>query len=102
LARYRYREALFPTVTFRRAYDALVERLGEQADGEYVRILHLAATTGENRVEQVLCGLLERGSGTEWEVVRGLVREDVPAVPACEIPIVDLAAYDQCLEGSIS
>ena len=31
-ARYRYREALFPTVTFRCAYDALVERLGEGAD----------------------------------------------------------------------
>lgn len=37
-ARYRYREALFPTLTFRRAYDALVERIGSAADVEYVRI----------------------------------------------------------------
>ena len=43
-ARYRYREALFPTVTFRRAYDALVERLGEEADLSYVRILHPSVT----------------------------------------------------------
>ena len=53
-ARYRYREALFPTVTFRCAFDALAERLGERADMAYVRILHLAATTTEAGVEEAL------------------------------------------------
>ena len=44
-ARYRFREQLFPTRHFRVAYDALREWRGERADVEYVRILHLAATT---------------------------------------------------------
>ena len=39
-ARYRWREELFPSLVFRRTYDALRSRLGERADTEYVRILH--------------------------------------------------------------
>jgi hypothetical protein len=53
-ARYRYREELFPTLVFRRAYDALVGWRGERADVEYVRILHLAAATMESLVEKAL------------------------------------------------
>ena len=44
-ARYRFREQLFPTMHFRLTYDALRQWRGERADVEYVRILHLAATT---------------------------------------------------------
>ena len=101
-ARYRYREALFPTLTFRRAYDALVERLGEGADLSYVRILHLAATTTETGVEEVLSALLEHGGLKSWEDVEDRVRPDTPAIPTCQIPVVDLGAYDLCLEGSPS
>ena len=46
-ARYRFRAQLFPTMHFRLAYDALREWRGERADVEYVRFLHLAATTME-------------------------------------------------------
>jgi hypothetical protein len=43
LARYRYREALFPTLLWRRAYEALSGKLPErQADLEYLRTLHPA------------------------------------------------------------
>ena len=42
-ARYRWREELFPSLVFRRTYDALRGCLGERADPEYVRILYLAA-----------------------------------------------------------
>jgi hypothetical protein len=98
-ARYRYREALFPTVTFRRAYDALVERLGEEADLPYVRILHLAATTTESGVEEALSTLLERGELAGWEEVKDRVRPEIPTIPECQIPVVDLRAYDFCLEG---
>jgi hypothetical protein len=36
-ARYRYREDLYPSVTFRRAYDALGRTHGERADVEYLK-----------------------------------------------------------------
>ena len=49
-AGYRFREQLFPTMHFRLAYDALRKWRGERADVEYVRILHLAATTMEATV----------------------------------------------------
>ena len=48
-ARYRFREGLFPSLTYRAAYDALGRTHGKRADVEYVRLLHLAATTGERR-----------------------------------------------------
>ena len=47
-ARYRFREQLFPTRQFRLSYDALRSWRGDRADVEYVRIPHLAATTGDH------------------------------------------------------
>ena len=48
--RYVFREALFPSLEFRRAYDALLADGSDQADLDYVRILHLAASDGEECV----------------------------------------------------
>ena len=53
-ARYRFREQMFPTMTFRLAYDALKRWRGERTDVEYLRILHLAATTMESTVDSAL------------------------------------------------
>jgi transposase len=97
--RYRYREALFPSVVFRQAYDLLDEALGERADTEYVRILHLAATTTETRVEEALASLMERGELKGYASVREATREEMVVVPFCQIPEVDLSTYDLCLEG---
>ena len=52
----------FPTGAFRLAYDALREWRGERADVDYVRILHLAATTMESEVDRALGVLLEAGT----------------------------------------
>ena len=46
-AGYRYREELFPGLAFRAAYDALLRDVTSRADREYLRILHLAASTSE-------------------------------------------------------
>jgi transposase len=93
-ARYRYRESLFPTLTFRRAYDALVERLGSRADLEYVRILHLAASTSETAVERALDELLGRGELQDYAQVRAAAVPEPVEVPACSIEPPDLRAYD--------
>ena len=45
-ARYRFRQELFPSLTFRAAYDALGRTHGERADVEYVR---LAALGGDDQ-----------------------------------------------------
>ena len=93
-ARYQYREALFPTLTFRRAYDALVERLGSGADLEYVRILHLAASTSETAVEAALEELLGRGELRDYAQVRAAAAPEPIDVPSCSIEPPDLSVYD--------
>ena len=98
-ARYRYREELFPTLVFRRAYDALRAGRGDRADVEYVRILHLAASTIEADVECALATLLEVGDSFDYAAVKALAKPDRPAVPQLAIPAVDLLAYDRLLGG---
>src|SRR5260221_6093912 len=49
-AAYRYRDELFPTTTFRLAYDRLRSDGASRADRDYVRILLLAASTSEPEV----------------------------------------------------
>lgn len=97
-AAYRYRDDLFPTLTFRRAYDTLCEQRPERADREYVRLLHLAATTVETDVEAALTLLLDSRTPPTFDAVRELVREpQIPAVPQLSTPPLDLAIYDQLL-----
>jgi hypothetical protein len=96
--RYAFREALFPTLTFRRAYDVLVERSQSWADLEYVRILHLAATTLESAVESALSTLLEEGVVPLYEVVKARVAPTPPlAYPKVQVALPDLKVYDALL-----
>lgn len=98
-AAYRYREDLFPTLTFRRAYDALCSARGDRADVEYVRILHLAASTAERPVEAALATLLEREAPFDYAAVKALAAPDEPTIPVVAIGEPDLAAYDALLAG---
>jgi hypothetical protein len=97
-ARYRYREELFPTLTFRRAYDALRSRTARH-DVEYLRILHLAASTMERPVEDALLALLEADQPISFDAVRERVAPSRPSVPVIEIPAPDLSGYDRLIEG---
>jgi hypothetical protein len=97
-ANYRYRDDLFPSLTFRRAYDALVGARPERADREYVRLLHLAASTAESEVEAALTLLLEQGAAPTLDAVRELVRVPGPAaVPDLAPAAPDLDVYDRLL-----
>lgn len=96
-ARYRYRDCLFPTVTFRKAYDALLARRGGRADVEYVRILHLAASTSQSEVEAALSRLLEAGELTDYAQVKAAAAPEPVAVPQVELSAPDLRAYDEGL-----
>ena len=102
-ARYRFREQLFPTMHFRLAYDALREWRGERADVEYVRILHLAATTMEANFDSALSLLLEAGQPFDYAEVRELAEPKVPEAPALVISgQPDLKIYDRLLTGSLA
>lgn len=96
-AAYRYREDLFPSLSFRRAYDSLRSRRGDRADVEYVRILHLAASTTERAVEIALAGLLERGTAFDYMMVKAIAKPEQPSLPVITIGTPDLADYDDLL-----
>ena len=102
-ARYRFREQLFPTMHFRLTYDALREWRGERADVEYVRILHLAATTMEATVDSALSLLLEAGESFDYAEVRDLAEPKVPEAPALTLSgQPDLKIYDRLLTVSLA
>lgn len=99
-ARYRYREDLYPSVLFRRTYDALVRSHGERADVEYLRILQLAATAGEVRVSDVLVAVLDQVGGFDYVTVQAQVAPPTCVVPVIHIPVPDLSVYDALRVGA--
>ena len=102
-ARYRFREQLFPTRQFRLSYDALREWRGERADVEYVRILHLAATTMEATVDSALALLLETGRPFDYAEVRDLAEPKPPEAPALTLSgQPDLKIYDSLLTADLA
>lgn len=99
-ANYCYREELFPTTTFRRAYDELLAAMPTKADGQYLRLLHLAASTSEAEVELAIKLLLEARRTPGFEAVRELAGSNRPALaPAIAKAVIDLRDYDVLLNS---
>jgi transposase len=97
-ASYCYREELFPTTTFRRAYDCLLEVKPTKADAEYLRLLHLAASTSEAEVELVIKRLLDAGSAPTFDIVRELAGHLPPSTaPAITKATIDFTEYDRLI-----
>jgi hypothetical protein len=100
---YRYQEDLFPTSRFRMAYDALRETTPLRASKEYLKILRLAAETGEVQVDQalreLLAGAVEVAITVEsiGEVLAQL--DTIAPVTMVEVALVDLASFDQLCTG---
>ena len=98
---YVFRDALFPTLEYRCAYDARLAEDSDQADLDYVRVLHLAATDGEEVVRAVLTDLLARRVLPTYEAVRMEVRgpRTSNGVPFLDMPPPDLTVYDRLLSA---
>jgi hypothetical protein len=103
-ARYVYREEMFPSLAFREAYDAIqTVRSGAKGDLEYLRILHLAASTMESDVVTALALLKMGGKLITADAVRELVTTPAPVdVPALASPVIDLAEYDALLATEVA
>jgi Mu transposase-like protein len=100
-ARYWYREELYPTTTFRQAYDQLVVQQPGRADREYLEILQQAARHGEAQVAEVLGRLLQGQQPVSVLAVRTRLGQDTPLHQAeqVRVPAVDLEQYDALLVG---
>jgi hypothetical protein len=95
---YRHREALYPSVVYRRAYDRLVAEHGERPGViEYLHLLKLAVEETVEKVEAALeRQLAQRGS---WRAVQ--VREQLAPSARTVIELAELTpnlqAYDALL-----
>ena len=97
-AQYRFRDELFPTLAFRTLYDRLAERLPARADREYLRILHLAASTSEVDVETAVKLLFESQTLPTFDAVRELVRvTTAPTLPTLRPAELNFQVYDALL-----
>jgi transposase len=103
-ANYRYREDLFPSSTFRVAYDMLNKQLGERADKEYLKILYLAKEESETGVEGALMLLMDSGDRVSSDAVEKILAEgkDLQLPTDVSISDVDLANYDDLFCGVFS
>ena len=102
-ALYRYREDLFPTLAFRKAYDALTAALvPRKADLEYLRILHLAASTLESDVEASIERLLSTGQLVSADQVKREVAPGRTAIPQLAEHVVDLRGYDSLISAEVA
>jgi len=94
-ASYCYREELFPTTVFRRAYDCLVDAKPTRADPEYLRLLHLAASTSEAEVELAIGLLLDVDQTPSFDAGRELAGDPKRTkAPAIDKAPIDFSSYD--------
>jgi transposase len=106
-ANYRYREELFPSPTYRRAYDRLVEDHGQRrGELEYLHLLKLSAESSigiplamsTNGIESPLDLFLAEGGVFRVESLRRFLGME-PRVEAQDMALnVDLNSYDLLLE----
>ncbi len=99
-ARYVYREEMFPSLAFRAAYDAIQTRLaGTKGDLEYLRILHLAASTMEADVAAALALLEMAGTEISADAVKAMIASTPTtiAVPQLAAQTIALTDYDALL-----
>ena len=98
---YRYREDLYPSTTFRVAYDVLKKDNLNTANKKYLQILHLAAKQSEVGVERSLELLLNKRRTISADAVREILEtgKKIEAIPEIQIPEIDLQVYDRFLQA---
>ncbi len=95
---YRYRDDLFPSLIFRRAWERLNRwQSPRKADLTYLRILHLAARKMESEVVTALDKLLATTESWDETDVERLLQPEPIHVPQLACAQVHLQQYDQLL-----
>jgi hypothetical protein len=97
---YRYREALFPRLVFRQAWEQLEQWYApRKADLAYLRILRLAARHSESEVATALSLLLAQTiRWDDLDVEQLLHPQLVVTTPVVAPPVINLAQYDRLLQ----
>lgn len=100
--RYRYREELFPTPTFRQAFDRMVAQQGRRHGSvEYLRLLKLASEVGQDDLELMLVEYV-CPTHPAWSVdqLRELLRPPSRPHPALAELQPEWSSYDALLTSN--
>ena len=97
----RYRDQLFPRESFSKAYEQLLGKNGERlADREYLEILDLAVSNGEEKVSDILADILGNGEKISMDTVK--LKLNIPMrLPEISRAAPTLFSYDSLLHGGI-
>jgi len=94
---WKHRDVLFPSVTYRRAYDQLIENHGQRrGDRDYLHLLQLAADTSQTEVEETLEKNIN-GTLSLDTVRRGMPNRTLLPIDIAP-PIIILSDYDDLFE----
>jgi hypothetical protein len=100
--RYRYREALFPSAMFRRAWERLDEALPTwSADMNYLQTLQFAGEGSQHDVECALERLEQADELPLFKAVAALAGGARPERPEVRIGEVELSSYDALTPATI-
>ena len=94
--RYQYRDAVFPSDLFRRAYERLDDALPTWvADMNYLQVVQLARDTTQHDVERALGTLEDAQELPRFEAVAALAEMERPTIPEVHVDEVEFATYDE-------
>lgn len=98
--RYRYREQLYPSRSFREAHDCLVAKHGQRGGAvEYLRLLKLASKVGQSDIEVMLADYLSPPY-PEWSV--GELRRILQPAPQSPLALIELQPEWQSYDALLS
>ena len=101
-ANYCYRADMFPSITFRLAYDCLKSSGVKKADHKYLLILKLAAQEGQSKVEIILRDIIDQEVELSAGKIKDIIETDTLPSPAkIKIAPVDLLKYDHLLNNAV-
>ena len=90
----RYKDQLFPSEIFSKTYEQFKNQFSERfADREYIEILYLAFTHGEDKVSGILSGLIDEKERFTMETVKQKLDIPMP-VPKINRSKPSLRAYN--------
>jgi len=95
---YYYKDELYPTSTFRAAFDVLKETTPQRCVKEYLGILKAASQNGETRVGKILKDLICKEKLSLESVLDELASpEKIASLTDVNVSMVDLNIYDLAL-----
>ena len=98
---YQYKDSLFPSAYFRKAYDKLFKHYPSNCNKQYLKILQLAAIGSENEVESALKILLRSKIIPNLDKVKELLHITNYSIPQVKVNMPVLSNYDSLLAGNI-